>query len=697
MKRIIENIIFFLALLTVFYLAWLTRHIGLPSLDSFLSLFKIMGSAPLYTATLSDLQNFKGGYARDIWGLLIYFSMGSLILKLGSTWTRKIAKNSLLESIVVNWAMGCATMALIWFALACFGLFESWIAYSFVFFGFIIGIYHGSKIFGKFYYKTLSISDLDMTEKTILTISVILFFLLGVNAFIPETWVDALDYHLGLPSYYIANHFFKPDPYNSFSYLNQNAEMLCLWGILAKSEVAVKLLTWTFLVMTSAAIYLFTKKYSNRFCALLSILLILLMPIATMQSIVVGNDLEMTYYVFVGWFMFSQVFDRIEKQGVDSASMLIVGGCFGAGIGTKYNALVLTMFCFLAATFLIKLKWNENYKVALKRGFFPFMLGIFIFAGPWMIRNFINTGNPVYPFYHGIFGKPYIRKWHGGQWIGKSVEAKKRIDGSLTNYREYFREFAGIVPGTPHYQVGWIMGLFVLAIISFFYRDKIFIQVTCIVSVFSLFVLSRLAMTPRYALVCVVFLCLPTAVALESFSKKKILRIIIFFIIFSNLFFHATMRNTVYGGIKAFALGAVGATPERFQFKLTERTESRIDEMVALNSFALKNIASEKTKVLMIGMIRPYRFELPFSYSSSIDMQYIDELLDESPTALAVRNTLIAQGFQYILFDRPAWSDYLVSVLSRMNPAKEETMKKLFTEFTSPLFNTEHLDLLKIN
>src|SRR3989339_728843 len=90
-------------------------------------------------------------------------------------------------------------------------------------------------------------------------------------AFVPESWFDALVYHLGLPSYYIANKEFVPSPYNIFSYLNQNSEMLFLWSLLMKSEVALKLLNWTFLVMTLVAVYTFVKIFSDIYCGLVAV------------------------------------------------------------------------------------------------------------------------------------------------------------------------------------------------------------------------------------------------------------------------------------------------------------------------------------------------------------------------------------------------------------------------------------------
>jgi len=336
---------------------------------------------------------------------------------------------------------------------------------------------------------------------------------------------------------------------------------------------------------------------------------------------------------------------------------------------------------------------------ALSKMVGSWLVGILLFSAPWLIRNVSNTGNPVYPLFQETLKKPHIKEWHDAKgFFGTSEKTKKRPRAVISNYKELMEVLIGIrYEQIVMYQTGWILGLFLLAAVPFFCRGSpfVFARATSLVALASFLTMSTIVLIPRYALVCFIFLSISVSLAMFKLSENKVLRFIISIIIFSNIFFHGTIKNLVNCGLYAGVTTALGASPERFEFVVHRFPEIRIHEFVGISDFAKKNIGDNE-KVLMIGLYTPYRFSKPFHYSSYIDRQFIDETLDSCETPVQLRDFLVRQGFRYILFDHPAWEQYNESHLSRMTSEKAKILDGFFKQYSQRLAFTENLSFYKI-
>ncbi|MCI5146353.1 MAG: DUF2029 domain-containing protein, partial [Candidatus Electrothrix sp. AR3] len=85
--------------------------------------------------------------------------------------------------------------------------------------------------------------------------------------------------------------------------------------------------------------------------------------------------------------------------------LLLAGICCGLALGTKYNGLlVLFILSFMVPLLLLRSREQEEKSAgtAIRAAFF-FCFVALLTASPWLIRNTIWTGNPVYPLYNGLF------------------------------------------------------------------------------------------------------------------------------------------------------------------------------------------------------------------------------------------------------------------------------------------------------
>jgi hypothetical protein len=94
------------------------------------------------------------------------------------------------------------------------------------------------------------------------------------------------------------------------------------------------------------------------------------------------------------------------EEGLAGASpsnyWTLCGLCLGFSMGTKYTGIqtaIAILLLVIGSAFLFRKSQIANRKsIALAA-----LLAIVI-ASPWYIRNYVNTGNPVYPFFYSVFG-----------------------------------------------------------------------------------------------------------------------------------------------------------------------------------------------------------------------------------------------------------------------------------------------------
>jgi hypothetical protein len=94
---------------------------------------------------------------------------------------------------------------------------------------------------------------------------------------------------------------------------------------------------------------------------------------------------------------------------VGRSHLMLAGFCLGFSLGTKYTGVQAAFAIAILALWPI-LSGAANWRVIAAT------LGIAaILACPWYIRNVVNTGNPVYPFFYSVFG--------GRNWNQENAEA----------------------------------------------------------------------------------------------------------------------------------------------------------------------------------------------------------------------------------------------------------------------------------
>jgi len=242
----------------------------------------------------------------------------------------------------------------------------------------------------------------------------ILFWLIALinllSALSPVIFYDALVYHLNIPAEYLKAHRIFPMPYNMHSNLPQGMGMIYIYGLLIKNGVTAKLINSSFALIIALTIYLIARQWLSRQAALIAMLLFYSIPQIFLLSTLVNVDLGAAFYALLALYSILGYFKELNKRW-----LLLAGLLMGASMGFRYQSAIIAGMLLLSFIMLgIKRayfsQFGEKYSLRLKdmietiKGVLIFCLGLLLIFSPWMIKNFLYTGNPFFPLFYSIFG-----------------------------------------------------------------------------------------------------------------------------------------------------------------------------------------------------------------------------------------------------------------------------------------------------
>lgn len=230
---------------------------------------------------------------------------------------------------------------------------------------------------------------------------VILIWLYSMRyALIPETFYDALVYHLALPAQYLHHGGVFAAPTNSYSGIPALPQMLSglalaiePWGITAS------ILHCSFLLWSCVALIGLSRRLGRPKAGALAAAIFASTPIVIGESFRVSVGLEWTLMELC---CLTGLLAVGEAQDALSLPAVTLAGCFlGFAMATKYPAwlLALAVIPLLAAGRLSTSEERKRFLIRL--GICAAIATVVIM--PWVLKNVFFYGNPLYPFFHERF------------------------------------------------------------------------------------------------------------------------------------------------------------------------------------------------------------------------------------------------------------------------------------------------------
>jgi hypothetical protein len=227
-----------------------------------------------------------------------------------------------------------------------------------------------------------SVRDHSWNNSEILNLLLIGFVLLGVLPFAltPAVFPDTLRYHFGLTHLYETEGRIRYFADIAESNISLNWQMLFMGQLLTVGEICPQVLTWS----SMGIIVLCVMTASHASVRYLAAWFTLAFPFLLSLSTITNNDCGVTLFLAFMW---------LSIRSTKTTNHWLLAGIFGGiALGIKYSAL-LAICSFLTAYVLFgndPLKGRFNIILI-------FILGMTIGYFPWLIKNTVWTGDPLYP------------------------------------------------------------------------------------------------------------------------------------------------------------------------------------------------------------------------------------------------------------------------------------------------------------
>jgi 4-amino-4-deoxy-L-arabinose transferase-like glycosyltransferase len=248
-------------------------------------------------------------------------------------------------------------------------------------------------------------------------------------ALLPPTDWDGLFYHLTGPKIHLAAGRIAPGidiPHLNFPSL---MEMLFMLGMAVRGDITAKLLHFGFSLLLAALVYLTAKRHLGLKNGWPAVLFLFSMPMVLTLSGWAYNDLALAFYqmaalyALLNWSIPPNPSTPDQDTGdqrsaVNGRRWLALSGVFcGLTMSLKYTAVVAPVA--LAGLLLWRLRRSKTPLKGALTSVLAFALPALIVSGPWYLKNWFFTGNPVYPFvFEGLFWDEFRSAAYAGSGSG---------------------------------------------------------------------------------------------------------------------------------------------------------------------------------------------------------------------------------------------------------------------------------------
>jgi len=555
------------------------------------------------------------------------------------------------------------------------------------------------------YFKTLLVGLL-------LTIIISIVILSSV----PPVSRDALTHHLAVPKLYLKHGAIYEIPDLKFSYYPMNLDLLYLIPLSFGNDIIPKFIHFSFALMTAWLIFSYLKKRIDTCYALFGVLLFLSLPVIIKLSITVYVDLGLIFFLTAS---IIYLLKWVEKDF--NVKYLIYSAIWcGLALGTKYNGLIVLFLLTLFVPFIYlrsdRGKTSRQVKAIGYCAAFVF-ISLLIFS-PWMIRNNIWIGNPIYPLYDSLFnpkkavstkasdtespdstGDASVVKKSKGRWghfaVRKLIYGEKWWETALIPVRVFFQG----KDDNPKYFDGRLNPiLFISPFFAFinFKRQsnelitekKIFLTFALL---FLLYAFVQTDMRIRY-----ISPIIPPLIILSVFGLHEIVAVI-------NERYSGTVGKALKGCVFVFIafLLSLNAYYLASQFKIVEPMnyiggsmardeyiERYRPEYAAINYANLNTASNAKILCLFLGN-RGYYFDREIAFS--FDLVSKIRLREDSTEKILVdlkSRSITHLLIRYDLFNKRLHDNY--------SDREKEVIRKFFKKYTSLIFSKNGHGLYRV-
>ncbi len=228
----------------------------------------------------------------------------------------------------------------------------------------------------------------------------VMLLICWIHAMTPETRHDPYDYHLTIPTLYLAYQGIVEIPWHVFSYMPKNCEILYGLALGVGNDSLAKVIHLAFGCLCTLSISSFIKRIAGHEASMLAALLTVTLPVFGFIATASYIDLARAFWELSALYMLFQVWEETDPR-TQSYSLILSGLFAGMALGTKYVS-----FLVFFPPYLILAAFSFWWRVNGRRVWLLPVWGLAILLpiSPWFFYNILWTGNPIYPLFPSIFG-----------------------------------------------------------------------------------------------------------------------------------------------------------------------------------------------------------------------------------------------------------------------------------------------------
>ena len=424
--------------------------IGFTGLLLLLKRYRLLSILAWVIAAMVLLVALKTGYLAVSILLLLWFLWVSWCL--GQTLFLWVSKPDVIpagEQVVLSIVLGWGVMVVLTFTLGVVGLYSR---------GFFYGLFAIITLWGLWKYLPRIIRSrpqlLPATWMGALGLSLIVIIAIGsfTWALAPAVRYDSVSYHLAVPVRYLEAGRMIEIPESFQTYFAHYGELLYVIGFALGDQPLPGLINFVAGILLAVQTYYLGVRLGNKRVGWISAVLLYSLPIIGIESATTYIDIFLTLFVTSAFHT-----SVLWQQSGDRRWLLLLGIFSGLALGTKLNALmILIPFWVLLG---IKLKREKSPFVSSAA---LISIPTFLLWAPWLLRDWLWTGNPIFPNLNPIFQSPAwfernffifqptlntLQRFFCFPWLG------------VADSHHYYHEAPGGVLGAlPLLSVPWLYG-----------------------------------------------------------------------------------------------------------------------------------------------------------------------------------------------------------------------------------------------
>lgn len=445
-----------------------------------------------------------------------------------------------------------------------------------------------------FLFRALRETEIKLDRNLALTLPFLLLIL--PFSLLPPSFYDDLVYHLAIPNYYLIKHAIAYFPSNFFSNLPVLYEILQV--PIVKFSLTPQFFNYLLVLLTGYSIYMLA--HDSGLNGWLPTFFALSLPFCAYFGATNKSDILVAFFIITGL----RAFFSYERGNLP---LFVTGLLWGGALSVKYIS-IPAFLMFLALALVCK-------RLRIKEAAEIIGISLLIFT-PVLIKNYIITSNPVYPFLFG--GKDFLPE--GFRAISREIR------GGIGEYKHLFK---ALIIGNPG-GLGWVPGpisflLFLpLLILKRTERNLKFITAFAL----SFLVIFPLISKPylRYGIFSIFLLTILAGHVVENFFPLSLKKLVVTVVLIVEFLFSLSLLLLL-------------TNPGDYLSWVKGRDEYLSKRLPFYRAYKYINQAPEVKKVLIIGEQRTFYLKKDFATSLVFSTPYLPGV-----------SILRKEGFTHILF-----------------------------------------------